>query len=713
MEQDFGRRRRLDLPIRSAYLVFRSMAPARVADADVEAPPSSIEPAGPAPQPEGTHRATSGTNTDAGKKVGLAILVALAFVGGIIAIVVVVTTSGDSSSGTTSSGSGSTASGAPVAAASTPVVQKADGTYTRQVEYHTVSTTLLVSLDIPASQTKCDLPFEVLDSFCLAVDSTSVDGTALGGFSKCEASVKGCGRRELIGRVGPTTLEAGGRRGPTLDGGPRRRLEEDEDVDIFEDLNTMVGEAILEGNFNSREKKVADVEKHTQLAGTGPRGIPPRRLAEEIGATSSSSSTTRHQPRSPVGTYDLELSLKRALQMADAGATDDLQDLLDGGHLATLGSSDILAQKELSPTDQKYADMISSVAHNYKEFPNSPRKLAPTALELKLEIFYPTAAKASSAQAVFASTSAGVQSALKQQLKNHFVTALTEKAAFDPALLLNYVLHSFDDVVEPPVVEKETVVENTDEQGTVVETTTAPPSTTTTTAEPPEIKTRSPAGLAGETLTFAGWTGPARAILAEEVAVHNNTGSDCWVGILGKVFDVTKWNVVTQHPAGVALPCGVDATPHFLNNVYYSADNKKLSSSDFQTRLTALENLATSANAATPASFVFKGQPFSPKLTAKIEFSMSTSETFSIQPHKPPPTGIALMGSTSYTAVKKKALAQTLLEASRKWLGRGGTWVVDQRVRTGAKLAIIFEFSHNNNLYISTYPNTTTTSPHR
>lgn len=78
--------------------------------------------------------------------------------------------------------------------------------------------------------------------------------------------------------------------------------------------------------------------------------------------------------------------------------------------------------------------------------------------------------------------------------------------------------------------------------------------------------------------TVSATTDEAMQYSLEELAKHN-TASDCWIGIEGKVYNVTDF--IGQHPGGQAIlfGCGKDATAVFnkrANGTPHSEDARAL-----------------------------------------------------------------------------------------------------------------------------------------
>ncbi len=61
-------------------------------------------------------------------------------------------------------------------------------------------------------------------------------------------------------------------------------------------------------------------------------------------------------------------------------------------------------------------------------------------------------------------------------------------------------------------------------------------------------------------------TSEQRFITKEEVAKHNNK-DDCWMIIRNKVYDVTPFIALGQHPPQIELGCGKEATKLFETKI--------------------------------------------------------------------------------------------------------------------------------------------------
>ncbi|MBP7057234.1 cytochrome b5 domain-containing protein [Candidatus Gracilibacteria bacterium] len=70
---------------------------------------------------------------------------------------------------------------------------------------------------------------------------------------------------------------------------------------------------------------------------------------------------------------------------------------------------------------------------------------------------------------------------------------------------------------------------------------------------------------ATQTPTAATTVAPTTYTIAQ-VAEHA-TGTDCWLALSGKVYNVTNFIAANQHPGGAAIlaGCGKDATAMFKN----------------------------------------------------------------------------------------------------------------------------------------------------
>lgn len=59
--------------------------------------------------------------------------------------------------------------------------------------------------------------------------------------------------------------------------------------------------------------------------------------------------------------------------------------------------------------------------------------------------------------------------------------------------------------------------------------------------------------------------GTSKSVTMEELQLHNDGSTDCWLSIRNKVYDVTEW--IPIHPGGsatIAPHCGTDATKSFI-----------------------------------------------------------------------------------------------------------------------------------------------------